>query len=114
MRHGRRSAVHVAQLRDEWKIARIPLSKSLVPTSAVRIIRVKNDGGVSNTPVINVNDEVHANPWFSVITNSCRRPAVRTFEKARCNNLSISESRVFVVSSIVTRISFHVCHMELL
>ena len=58
MRHGRRSAVNIAQLCDEWKIAWIPLSESLIPTSAVGVIRVKCDGGVSATPTINIDDEV--------------------------------------------------------
>ena len=58
MRHGRRSAYNIAQLCDEWKNAWVPLSKLLVPTSAVGIIRVKCDGGVSDTPTINIDDEI--------------------------------------------------------
>ena len=81
MRHGRRSDVNIAQFCDEWKVTRIPLSESLIPASTMRVIRMERDGGVGDTPTINIDDEIGPYPRFKVNTNSCLRSGVQTFEK---------------------------------
>ena len=42
---------------------------------------MERDGGVGDTPTINIDDEIGPYPRFNVNTNSCWRCCVQTFEK---------------------------------